>query len=297
VTLPAHLLAEQAAFLAAIRAEPDSDTPRLVYADWLTERGEDLGEVSCSECEGTGKADPKRTLDVVGDRWRYDDGPCPRCRGTGTVGNGLAERATFIREQIAYYLFHGGHHTDATTPSGKGFGIESCSPFSPAVVGRDPAWLRFRLPDHRQIAWIVCERGWVRDVRCPWAWWVEHHAAILAHPDVCLRRVELTTWPDDGWWHRHVAALPGRGEYRVRALRIALRDTFPGHCRYDDDQGHERHHPIQWVLPGERFETLSACERCEGTGSADSGGTGPDGEPITIECPDCGGTGTTRHRD
>jgi uncharacterized protein (TIGR02996 family) len=40
VTSPA-LPDEQAAFLAAIVAEPDDDTPRLVYADWLQEHGDE----------------------------------------------------------------------------------------------------------------------------------------------------------------------------------------------------------------------------------------------------------------
>ena len=31
------------AFLRAILDAPDDDTPRLVYADWLEERGEELG--------------------------------------------------------------------------------------------------------------------------------------------------------------------------------------------------------------------------------------------------------------
>lgn len=34
---------EKAAFLEAIRAQPDDDVVRLVYADWLEERGEPLG--------------------------------------------------------------------------------------------------------------------------------------------------------------------------------------------------------------------------------------------------------------
>lgn len=33
-------MSDRAALLAAIRAHPDEDTPRLVYADWLTESGE-----------------------------------------------------------------------------------------------------------------------------------------------------------------------------------------------------------------------------------------------------------------
>jgi uncharacterized protein (TIGR02996 family) len=39
-TLPA-IPAEQAALLAAIVADPDDDTPRLAYADWLDENGDD----------------------------------------------------------------------------------------------------------------------------------------------------------------------------------------------------------------------------------------------------------------
>jgi uncharacterized protein (TIGR02996 family) len=37
-------MADRATFLAAIRAAPDDDTPRLVFADWLDERGDPLGE-------------------------------------------------------------------------------------------------------------------------------------------------------------------------------------------------------------------------------------------------------------
>src|SRR5262245_43036044 len=32
---------EQLAFWSAIRANPDDDTPRLVYADWLQENGDE----------------------------------------------------------------------------------------------------------------------------------------------------------------------------------------------------------------------------------------------------------------
>lgn len=43
---------EEAALLAAICAEPTDDTPRLVYADWLQEHGqEDYAEFIRVECE------------------------------------------------------------------------------------------------------------------------------------------------------------------------------------------------------------------------------------------------------
>src|SRR5262245_30408595 len=42
---------EDAAFLAAIKAAPNDDTPRLVYADWLEERGRQGGEFLRVDCE------------------------------------------------------------------------------------------------------------------------------------------------------------------------------------------------------------------------------------------------------
>src|SRR5437764_11864102 len=37
-------MADRDTFLAAIRAAPDDDTPRLVFADWLDEHADPLGE-------------------------------------------------------------------------------------------------------------------------------------------------------------------------------------------------------------------------------------------------------------
>src|SRR4051794_36091905 len=39
------------AFLAAILAEPDNDAPRLIYADWLDERGDPRGEFIRVQCQ------------------------------------------------------------------------------------------------------------------------------------------------------------------------------------------------------------------------------------------------------
>jgi uncharacterized protein (TIGR02996 family) len=48
---PAAPVREADAFLQAIRATPDDDTPRLVYADWLEEHGEPRGEFIRVQCE------------------------------------------------------------------------------------------------------------------------------------------------------------------------------------------------------------------------------------------------------
>ena len=43
--------AEERAFALAVVAEPDSDVPRLVFADWLDEQGDARGELVRVECE------------------------------------------------------------------------------------------------------------------------------------------------------------------------------------------------------------------------------------------------------
>lgn len=55
-------MTERDAFLAAIRENPDDDTPRLMYADWLSEQGDPRGELIRLQCElaHLDSADPRR---------------------------------------------------------------------------------------------------------------------------------------------------------------------------------------------------------------------------------------------
>src|ERR1700676_1487938 len=50
------------AFLQAIRERPDDDAPRLLYADWLDERGDPRGEFIRVQCAlaGLSEYDPRR---------------------------------------------------------------------------------------------------------------------------------------------------------------------------------------------------------------------------------------------
>jgi uncharacterized protein (TIGR02996 family) len=48
--------------LADIRKQPDRDEPRLVYADWLIERGDPRGELIELQCRGTGE---KRAAQLI----------------------------------------------------------------------------------------------------------------------------------------------------------------------------------------------------------------------------------------
>lgn len=66
-------------FLRAIIERPDDDLPRSVFADWLEGNA---GSRPCYACSDEVKTD------------------CKSCKGTGSVTNGFAERAEFIRLQI-----------------------------------------------------------------------------------------------------------------------------------------------------------------------------------------------------
>jgi uncharacterized protein (TIGR02996 family) len=97
--------ADELAFYRRICDEPREDTPRLVYADWLEERG---GSVPCGRCGGEG---------VIG---RYTEAAlpplCPACSGVGSVSDGRAERAEFIRVQCELARWEG---RSAHTASGR----------------------------------------------------------------------------------------------------------------------------------------------------------------------------------
>lgn len=133
-----------------------------------------------------------------------------------------------------------------------------------------------------QLIPCIIRRGFAETYYVSWADWLRHHQAILSHPDVVLRQVELTTWPEievsPAWapikgvevyirWvsqngrraearhlisqeeidnsHGHcLASQIGRAEV-LRQWRDTLPESFPGHCP---------NHPIEWVMPREGEE-------------------------------------------
>lgn len=101
---------ERAALLAAIAAEPDDDTRRLAYADWLDER--EPREVPCLHCSGPPDAlRCRRCHGLVKDPREHDSGEdydatwfcnrtdrCAVCDGTGVVADTEdRDRARVIR--------------------------------------------------------------------------------------------------------------------------------------------------------------------------------------------------------
>lgn len=109
----------EAALLAAVIARPDQDGPRLVYADWLDENA---GAAECGWCGGRGEDRPPPAVEVGGRRMVYVGplGLCPQCRGTGSVPDGRAARAEFVRVQveIARWGTCDGHSQGLHSPGG-----------------------------------------------------------------------------------------------------------------------------------------------------------------------------------
>lgn len=87
----------EAGLRAAVLARPDDDTPRLVFADWLDERGR-VG--ACPGCDGEGHKESRwRIAEMNQDEYGTSFSTCPICRGSGEVSDGRREWAEFIRVQ------------------------------------------------------------------------------------------------------------------------------------------------------------------------------------------------------
>lgn len=97
------------AILAGVRADPDDDTPRLMYADYLD--GLDTVSVPCPKCvrgndgAGTVIQEPRSWMGQRG--WRLAS-RCSICSGTGFVPDTSdRDRAELIRVQVRISAGHG----------------------------------------------------------------------------------------------------------------------------------------------------------------------------------------------
>lgn len=179
------------ALLAAILAHPDEDTPRLVYADWLQERGRgeraELIRLQCAiaapfrhPCRGCGK--PIRTDRVA------DGCGCNSPRG---VNHGI----------VPVYVCTCAECDASESGSARGRPMDVC------VLRREEDemlnvwWSRFAGPAYYIIPYnarwrdyITFWRGFVESITCTAADWLQHGDAVLAaHP---VTKVTLTSRPE-----------------------------------------------------------------------------------------------------
>jgi uncharacterized protein (TIGR02996 family) len=150
---------DHAAFLRAVVAEPDDDRPRLIFADWLDERGDGL-----------------RASFI---RWQIN----------GTDG---------LPDYPAHVTFHqrcavsNGEHGAESTP-GLWWWLKKRMRLN---VVRQENFVRSLKPPG--VAECECVRGFPTRLACSWESWLAHHAALLDACPIRDARgglVRLTTWP------------------------------------------------------------------------------------------------------
>jgi uncharacterized protein (TIGR02996 family) len=196
----------EADLLREILACPDDDAPRLAYADRLDELA---GRVECGRCQ---RDEPGWRLGIGGEPPRVQ---CHVCQGTGSVSDGSAERAAFIRCQIELATMHCTRylHTEPCRhlgPGGAGGPFELCESLLrrerellESATGRGYhcwEWMGQAVKDHvvpDGAYWrdhVVFRRGFVAAITCTAADFIAHAGGIFAAQPV--REVTLTTMPE-----------------------------------------------------------------------------------------------------
>lgn len=160
-------MSDEAALLAAIIANPDDDTVRLVYADWLDENGRseraEFIRVQIAVAR-TPADDQCAQCYAVAEKRQHTNGPC-RC--TPELRS-LRKRSRELHERIGYAVVNTPREWSVSMTLGA------------ADDGDGTGRLSIR-------------RGFVEWWRMPAAAWLEHGDAIrAAHP---VTRVKLTTNP------------------------------------------------------------------------------------------------------
>ena len=156
--------AEVAAFMRAIIGRPDDDVPRLVFADYLDERGKaERAEFIRVQCE---LARLKLT--------------CP-CRGyycTSLTCDWTNDYGSLRRSERELLTAKGPYLWDESTVNGDYWIPAEC----------------YRMDSFQARRYEDCfRRGFVESITCSWSDWQRHADAIRAATP--LQRVRLTTWP------------------------------------------------------------------------------------------------------
>ena len=152
-------MSDETALLAAIVAFPDEDTPRLVYADWLQEDGQpDRAEFIRVQCEYARLHPHFEEHEDIG------RSNCQLCRRGEELSSLLTGRFRIRRREAAPFA-------------------ADC-PYRLAMMGS------YLGP---MVEWDW-HRGFICEVRCPAAWWVQHSGIMCErHP---VANVQLLSWPE-----------------------------------------------------------------------------------------------------
>lgn len=181
-------MSDHAAFMRRIIADPDRDEHRLIYADYLDERGEhDRAEFVRCQCElgemiGDGTRCAACSWPISNDgRGCGPDGDCSFRPGKHSPEHDRwLERMKRLdalrrRERLLFTMENGPHWAWVPIPIRN----HVCS----NVTGST---------DHSGC--FTFRRGFVEEIQCSWSDWRTHCDAIRVITP--LRKVKLTTWPD-----------------------------------------------------------------------------------------------------
>lgn len=182
-------MTDEIALLAAVRAHPDDDNPRLAYADWL----DDLMTPEATARAAFIRVECRLARDFAGTAAGC---PTPIRAGHQTPAHGLrvgtvvgpCNACEACRERAGLWAAW----------------RESQGPKEPGAFAAN-CWEWFA----RHLTWadhFTTARGFVEHVTCPAADWLAHGDAVIAANPV--RRVRLTTWPGEtpGWTAATVAS-------------------------------------------------------------------------------------------
>lgn len=186
-------MTDRAAFIAAVKADPSDDAPRLIYADWLEER---VSYVPCPDCNGEGFFGGVRMESLT--TYTRD---CPRCTKTGRVSNGFAERAKLIRVQIELAKLNDPVAWEECKHPGRECKNPACPLVAQHARYKEARKLERELADlfgsedsSVTLTWV---RGFVEEFTGSAEKWLEYGDPLITfHP---VREVKLTTTFDDPW--------------------------------------------------------------------------------------------------
>ncbi len=187
---------EAAAFLAAIAANPDDDTPRLIFADWLDEHGEPE-RAEFVRCQIELAKPMPQVLAYKGWQSPTDTtSPYATCDDPKEA----VRRAELRRRERDLWTNHGW-----------------------GWLNQVPVALPFVHQGHHSF-----RRGFLSRLRCSWADCAAHLDTILADTWVPgLDEVELTTWPDWRAWDNLGTVVDRLGALASRVISAMLTDVWP----------------------------------------------------------------------
>lgn len=264
--------ATEAAFLDDIIAHPDDDTLRLIYSDWLQDHGEgERAEFIRAQVEYAALDTAGHTSDPWENHPRKD---CPRRHEA--YGCGPCSRMVTVsyRMRRLFARLADGWFSDVISMFGDP--LLSCTRLDPADEANNSALVAVR-------------RGFIAEVRCPLAAWLQHGPEIAAqHPITCVRLTDREPDTTEGvvrWWasydpHQTPDCLPAwwfDGDANDGTLRFPVRFPTP-----EAAYAWASARAILWAR-GKLLSKEQPCVEC--------GGTGRESGRFWYDCDRCKGTG------